>query len=84
MPDQLDIINLQVPDIGRSTEIKLLVWNKQEGEVIDVGEEICELMSDKAHFSLEVPVESTLYKIIMPEDSIVKVGEVIGQLKTIS
>ena len=75
-----DIIELKVPDIGRSNEIKLVCWYKAEGDILEVGDEVCDLSSDKAQFALEVPVRSRLDKILVTNDSIVEINDVIGLL----
>ena len=75
-----NIIELKVPDIGRSNEIRLVCWYKTEGDMLEMGDEVCDLSSDKAQFSLEVPVRSRLNKILVTNDSIVKINDVIGLL----
>ena len=73
------IIDLKVPDIGDSDSIQLIKWHKKDGESFEAGEEVCDLISDKASFSLEAPQKGCLKKIIVGEKVEVRVGQVVGK-----
>lgn len=71
-------IDLKIPDIGDADEIELLKWNYQAGQTFSEGDELCDLITDKAAFSLEAPQKGKIIKIIVPERSKVKVGDVVA------
>ena len=73
------IIDLKIPDIGNSDSIQLIKWHKKDGDSFSEGEEICDLSSDKASFSLEAPQEGCLKEIIVKEKAEVCVGQVVGK-----
>ena len=52
-------------------------WLKQEGDVVQAGEAVVELETDKVSYELESPTTGTLLKILAEESSQVPVG---GQL----
>ena len=68
---------LHVPDIGDAKQIELAAWNVSEGDQVREGEELCELVTDKASFPLESPHKGKVVKIEKESGSLVKVGEVL-------
>jgi len=50
-----DEIPLNVPDIGDTDKIELVSWNISAGQSVKEGQELCELVTDKAAFPLESP-----------------------------
>jgi pyruvate/2-oxoglutarate dehydrogenase complex dihydrolipoamide acyltransferase (E2) component len=76
------IIDLLIPDLGETGEIELVSWNIQEGSTFQEGDEICELITDKAAFSLEAPEAGTLLSILITPKSKVKSGDIAGKVKT--
>lgn len=69
---------LVAPSPGESiTEVRILKWNKADGQAVKTGEIVVEIESDKA--TLEVVAETNgALKIGKKEGELVKVGEVIG------
>ena len=74
MPSQTP---LHVPDIGDAKQIELVAWNVSAGDQVEEGEELCELVTDKASFPLESPHKGKISKIEKESGSIVKVGEIL-------
>ena len=62
--------NLEEVTIGR--------WLKAEGDAVEAGEPICEIITEKVTFEYESPLTGTLRRIYAPEKSVVPVGYVIG------
>lgn len=71
-------IELTIPDIGDTESIELVKWNLQEGEKFETGHEICELVTDKASFSLEAPADGILSKILIKSGNNVSIGDIAG------
>ena len=72
-------IDLTVPDIGDADSIELVKWYKNKGESFKKGDEICDLVSDKAAFSLEAPQDGRLVEILISEKTKVAVGQLVAR-----
>ena len=70
-------IELTTPDLGDSEKIELVSWNFKEGDKILEGDEILELVTDKAAFPVESPANGTLEEIRV-KNGIVKKGQILG------
>lgn len=75
------IIELKIPDIGGNDGIEVVKWNKQPGETFSAGDELCELVTDKAAFSLEAPQNGKLVEICVAEKSHPKIGELAARVE---
>lgn len=75
------IIDLKIPDIGGNDGIEVIRWNKQPGESFASGDELCELVTDKAAFALEAPQKGKLIEICAAEKSHPKVGELAARVE---
>ncbi len=71
---------VKVPQVGESiTEVTIGQWLKQDGDVVETDEIICEIESEKA--TLEIPAEhSGVLKILVPEGETVPIGKVIAEI----
>lgn len=69
---------LKTPDLGDTEKIELVRWLRKVGDSIAKGDEMIELVTDKAAFPVESPYSGTLKKIIMEEGSVVKKGDILG------
>ena len=49
-------INLVTPDLGDSDKIELVKWYAEIGQNISPGQEVVELVTDKAAFPVEAPL----------------------------
>ncbi len=68
------------PHVGESiTEVTLLKWTKQSGQVVRAGEPLLEIESDKATVEIVAEVSGAL-TIQKSEGERVRVGEVIGAI----
>ncbi|MDH5719608.1 MAG: lipoyl domain-containing protein [Spirochaetia bacterium] len=77
-------IELKIPDVGDTESIELVKWNLKEGEKFETGFELCELVTDKAAFSLEAPSDGILTQIIIKNGSQVKVADLAGIAEVIA
>lgn len=55
-------------------EATIGAWLKKEGEAVNQGDALCELITEKTTFELEAEGEGVLRLILAPEKSIVPVG----------
>lgn len=75
------IVELKIPDIGSNDGIEVVRWNKQPGEHFTAGDELCELVTDKAAFSLEAPKDGKLLEICIAEKSHPKIGDLAARVE---
>ncbi|WP_039053375.1 2-oxoglutarate dehydrogenase complex dihydrolipoyllysine-residue succinyltransferase [Sphingobacterium sp. T2] len=70
-------LEIKVPAVGESiTEVTLAQWLKQDGEYVEMDENIAELESDKATF--ELPAEKAgILRIIAQEGDTLEIGAVV-------
>jgi pyruvate dehydrogenase E2 component (dihydrolipoamide acetyltransferase) len=72
-----------LPMLGQTMEEGTITkWLKQEGDQIEKGEPILEVMTDKVNMEVESPVAGVLRKIIVHEDETVPIMDVIAIIGT--
>ncbi|MCW7493723.1 lipoyl domain-containing protein [Leptospira sp. 2 VSF19] len=69
---------LKTPDLGDTEKIELVRWLRNVGDSVSQGDEMVELVTDKAAFPVESPYSGILKKIIIKEGSVVKKGDILG------
>ncbi|TGM31062.1 biotin/lipoyl-binding protein [Leptospira biflexa] len=69
---------LKTPDLGDTEKIELVRWLCKEGQMVKEGDEVIELVTDKAAFPVESPYAGTLKKILIEQGSVVKKGDILG------
>lgn len=60
---------------------KVVAWNIKIGETVEEGDDIVELLTDKATFTVPAPATGKLTQITKELDTEVSVGEVLGILE---
>lgn len=70
-------LEIKIPTVGESiTEVTLAQWLKEDGEYVEMDENIAELESDKATF--ELPAEKAgILRIIAQEGDTLEIGAVV-------
>jgi len=71
-----------MPKLGETMEEgKISAWRKKEGDRIQKGEIIFDVVTDKANFEVESPYDGILLKIVIPAgDTNIPVTKVIGYI----
>jgi pyruvate dehydrogenase E2 component (dihydrolipoamide acetyltransferase) len=73
------IHRILIPQIFENMEEATIgVWLKAEGDIVGVGEALCELITEKTTFQLESDSAGILRKIIAPEKAVVPVGALVA------
>jgi pyruvate dehydrogenase E2 component (dihydrolipoamide acetyltransferase) len=68
-----------MPKLGLTMkEGKLSKWFKSEGEPIEKGEDLFEVETEKITNIIESPASGVLFQIVVPVDSTVPVGAILG------
>lgn len=72
---------IYLPRMGQTmTEGTVEKWLKKDGDIVEKGEEVAEISTDKVTTAIESPEAGTLH-ILVSEGSTVPVGEVIAQVE---
>lgn len=75
-------IDLKVPSPGESvTEVEIANWLKQDGDIVQKDEELCEIDSDKATLTINAE-EGGRLQILIQAGQKVQVGEVVAKIDT--
>lgn len=70
-----------MPQLGLTMEEGTIErWLKKEGDEVEEGEIILEIMTDKVSAEVEAPSSGTLGPILYPEETTVPIGETIAYL----
>jgi len=77
------MIDVKMPDMGEDAgdEASVSFWYFDEGESVEEGEDLLELITDKATFNVPAPVSGKLVEILVGEGDVVKVGEAICRME---
>ena len=74
-------IEIKVPELGESVlEATVSRWLKKEGDLVNVGEALVELETDKVNLEVGAKGAGVLQKIAAGEGADVKVGDVLGTI----
>src|SRR6478736_4161724 len=74
--------NVVVPEVGESiVDARVAKWLKKEGDVVNVGDPLVELETDKIDLEVAAPQGGVLSKIAHGDGADVKVGEILGVIE---
>jgi len=67
--------NVTLPKLAEGVEkANVSYWYKREGDAVKEGEDLVELVTDKATFNMPSPVSGTVKKLLVEEGQETKVG----------
>ena len=74
--------NIVLPELGEGiTQATMACWHVQIGDHLHEGQEVCEVVTDKASFVIDAPCAGRLKSIIIAEDREAQVGSVLGTIE---
>jgi len=78
------LYELRLPDLGEDAgeEATVSYWHLEEGDHVDQDEDLVEMSTDKAVFSVPSPVTGTIIDIIVQEGETVGVGELMAIIES--
>ena len=80
-------VEIRLPDFGEGDDGKgkavVCFWHVEVGATVSCGEDLLEIVTDKAGFVVPCPVMGILREKCVHEDSSVRVGDVIAIMETI-
>jgi len=73
-----------LPELGEDApdEARVSFWFVDAGEAVKEGDDLIEMVTDKASFTVPSPAAGTLVEQTAGEGDTVKVGQVIGIIDT--
>lgn len=74
---------ITVPSFGeqKQSETLLNAWYVQPGAQVKEGDDLAELVTDKAAFNLPSPATGTIAKLLVTEGGTVKEGQALAELE---
>ena len=76
------VVEIEAPELGPNvTEITIVKWHKEIEELLEKGEVLVELMTDKVNNEMESPVTGIILELLYKKDEVVKVGEVMARIE---
>lgn len=75
-------MDITVPDLGEQEDIEISfsAWLKTVGAKVEQDEDLAELITDKAAFTLPAPTAGTLVETLVAPGQTVKPGTVIARM----
>jgi len=73
-----------VPEMGeqKQTETILNFWYVEAGQDVKIGDDLAELVTDKAAFNLPASENGRVARILIKEGTTVKAGDKIAEMET--
>ena len=76
------MINITLPPLAEGVEkASVSYWFKHPGDTVKLGEELVELVTDKAAFSMPSPAAGKIKELLVSEGDSVNVGQVIATIE---
>jgi pyruvate dehydrogenase E2 component (dihydrolipoamide acetyltransferase) len=73
--------DVKLPPLAEGVEKALVsYWHRGVGEAVKEGEDLVELVTDKATFNMPSPASGTVKEVLISEGNEAKVGEVLARI----
>lgn len=73
---------ITVPELGEGVDSATVAcWHAAIGKTVRQGDDILELVTDKATFNVEAPVSGVLKQIVVKEGEETPIGSVVGYIE---
>lgn len=72
-------VEVKLPELGAEAgdEATVSYWIAQEGDEVNEGDDIVEMLTDKANFNVPAPCTGKIVSLNAAENEVVKVGDVL-------
>lgn len=76
-------VEMELPELGDDApdEAEVSFWYVEEGEVVEEGQDMVEMVTDKAAFTVPAPAGGTVSSIMVVEGDKVKVGQMMAVIE---
>ena len=73
---------VKLPPIAEGVDkANVCYWHRAAGDSVNEGEDLVELVTDKATFNLPAPVSGTVKEVLVKEGDEAKVGQVLAKIE---
>lgn len=74
--------DVKLPFLAEGVEkANITYWHKAIGDRVEEGQDLVELVTDKATFNLPAPASGVLKEILIEEGNEVKVGQALARIE---
>ena len=80
MTDDARLRELRLPDLGEIDEVTVVQWLKREGEMLDAGEDLLEVETEKTTFVVEAPQAGCLKRIVRKEGERARRDDLLAEI----
>lgn len=71
--------NIILPELGEGvTRATVACWHVRPGDTVEAGQDVVEVVTDKASFVIEASVSGRLKTVLVPEGKDGSVGSALG------
>lgn len=71
--------HIVLPELGEGiTKATVAVWHAAAGQKVQAGDELVEVVTDKAVFNIEAPASGTITSIAVEQGKEAAIGQVLG------
>ncbi len=74
--------NIIIPNEGGIESCTIVSWNMKQGDIVEFGDVVCEVETDKMTFEIESPIEGVLHEILFEEGDTAPVLKPIAVVKS--
>ena len=76
-------VDVPLPELGKDAggEARVSFWYVDVGEKVQEGDDLVQMLTDKATFDIPSPVAGKIVKVLAAEEQSVKVGQVLCQIE---
>ena len=73
-------VEVELPDLGPEggSQARVAEWHFDEGDRVEEGEILCEVMGELASLEVRAPCSGTLLERVAEEDDTVRIGETLA------
>ena len=77
-------LEVNLPDLGEDAgdEARVSFWYVDPGEEVEEGDDLVQMLTDKATFDVPSPAAGKVVALVAQEDQTVKVGGLLCRLET--
>jgi pyruvate/2-oxoglutarate dehydrogenase complex dihydrolipoamide acyltransferase (E2) component len=76
-------VEVKLPELGAEAgdEATVSFWIVQEGDDVEEGDDLVEMLTDKANFNVPSPCNGKVTKLAAQENDVIKVGDLLCEIE---
>jgi len=73
-------VEVELPDLGPEggSQARVAEWHFDEGDYVEEGEILCEVVGESESAEVEAPCSGTLLERVVEEDETLRIGEILA------